>query len=75
MSTLPTVYGEKCVTRLLKKDQSLADITRLGIPPVILDKLIKTVKLPQGLALVTGPDRDGSVDDRAGSTTGAWRCS
>ncbi len=55
VNTLPTVYGEKCVIRLLKKDQNLADITRLGIPPHTLDRLLKTIRQPQGLMLVTGP--------------------
>ena len=61
VSTLPTIYGEKCVTRLLKKDHNLADITRLGIPPTMLDQLLKTVKRPQGLALVTGPTGSGKT--------------
>jgi len=61
VSTLPTIYGEKCVTRLLKKDHNLADIPRLGIPPKVRDRVLKTIREPQGLALVTGPTGSGKT--------------
>lgn len=46
VSTLPTIYGEKCVIRLLKKDQPLADLSRLGIPGPTLAELQETIRLP-----------------------------
>lgn len=61
VSTLPTVYGEKCVIRLLKKDQALADLTRLGIPGPVLAELQGTIRLPQGMVLVTGPTGSGKT--------------
>ncbi len=61
VNTLPTVYGEKCVIRLLKKDSNLADIDRIGIPPKLLARLHKTIRRPQGLVLVTGPTGSGKT--------------
>ena len=61
VNTLPTVYGEKCVIRLLKKDQNLADFTRLGIETSTLERLVQCIKQPQGLVLVTGPTGSGKT--------------
>lgn len=61
VNTLPTVYGEKCVVRLLKKEQQLADLGRLGIPHDTLDRLREVIELPQGMVLVTGPTGSGKT--------------
>lgn len=61
VNTLPTVYGEKCVIRLMKKEQNLADIERLGIPNGPLKQLLKEISAPQGLVLVTGPTGSGKT--------------
>ena len=61
VSTLPTVYGEKCVLRLLRKEANLADIGRLGFQRDQLDVVRKVVTLPQGLVLVTGPTGSGKT--------------
>ncbi len=61
VSTLPTVYGEKCVIRLLKKDDSLVDIDQLGFDPGLLTTLKKCLKTPQGIVLVTGPTGSGKT--------------
>lgn len=61
VSTLPTVYGEKCVIRLLKKDAGLADITRIGFSGEDLEHFKRALRLPQGMILVTGPTGSGKT--------------
>jgi len=61
VSTLPTVYGEKCVVRLLKKDKSLTTIDRIGFSPPQLKRVRKALRSPQGLILVTGPTGSGKT--------------
>ena len=61
VNTLPTVYGEKCVIRLMKKETHLADLERLGIDPGLLERLKQTINQPQGLVLVTGPTGSGKT--------------
>jgi type IV pilus assembly protein PilB len=59
VSTLPTQYGEKVVMRLLEGESPLKDFAGLGIPKEIATVLAETVKLPQGMLLVTGPTGSG----------------
>ena len=61
ISTLPTVFGEKCVLRLLKKDHQLTDIARLGFSRKQLDSVRELSRSPQGLILVTGPTGSGKT--------------
>jgi type IV pilus assembly protein PilB len=61
VNTLPTIYGEKCVIRLMKKESHLADIDRLGFAANVLTRLNHTIALPQGLVLVTGPTGSGKT--------------
>jgi type IV pilus assembly protein PilB len=61
VNTLPTIYGEKCVIRLMKKESHLADIDRLGFAATVLSRLNHTIALPQGLVLVTGPTGSGKT--------------
>jgi type IV pilus assembly protein PilB len=59
VSTLPTQYGEKVVMRLLEGESPLKDFAALGLPKEIADALSATVRLPQGMLLVTGPTGSG----------------
>jgi type IV pilus assembly protein PilB len=59
VSTLPTQYGEKVVLRLLEGESPLKDFSDLGIPKEIADALNETIRLPQGMLLVTGPTGSG----------------
>jgi type IV pilus assembly protein PilB len=61
VNTLPTIYGEKCVIRLMKKESHLADIDRLGFEKTVYGRLLQTIGLPQGLVLVTGPTGSGKT--------------
>jgi len=44
VSTLPTVFGEKCVIRLMKKEAHLADLARLGFSPAQLTTIKKAIR-------------------------------
>ncbi|HTQ60706.1 MAG TPA: ATPase, T2SS/T4P/T4SS family [Candidatus Solibacter sp.] len=59
VSTLPTQYGEKVVMRLLEGESPLKSFEDLGIPKEIAEALSETVRLPQGMLLVTGPTGSG----------------
>ena len=61
VSTLPTLYGEKCVIRLLKKDENLASIGTLGFEPGDLARFESSIRRPQGIVLVTGPTGSGKT--------------
>ncbi|HXC61916.1 MAG TPA: ATPase, T2SS/T4P/T4SS family [Nitrospiria bacterium] len=59
LSTLPTIFGEKIVMRLLDKGNLLLGVDQLGFSPEALKKFKKMITRPYGLLLVTGPT--GSV--------------
>lgn len=60
-STLPTVFGEKCVLRLFKKEPQLTDIARLGFSLDQLHAVRTYSQRSQGLILVTGPTGSGKT--------------
>ncbi len=55
VSTLPTLFGEKVVLRLLDKERLMLDMTRLGFEPESLLKFQRNISKPYGMVLVTGP--------------------
>jgi len=60
ISTLPTLYGESVVMRILdKSDSSLFDLRKLGFPEFMLSKMEKLTSMPHGILLVTGPTGSG----------------
>lgn len=60
VSTLPTLYGESLVMRILdKSDASGFELKRLGFPDDILSSMEKLTALPHGILLVTGPTGSG----------------
>jgi type IV pilus assembly protein PilB len=59
VSTLPTVYGEKIVMRVLDLGAALNDIHKLGFNPVNLDRFIRLIERPNGIVLITGPTGSG----------------
>jgi type IV pilus assembly protein PilB len=59
VSTLPTQNGEKVVMRLLEAESPAQGFATLGLPPDIADSLTQTLRLPQGMILVTGPTGSG----------------
>ena len=59
VSTVPTVYGEKMVMRILDKGAIPLDLTKLGLDERQSKDLIESIHAPHGLALVTGPTGSG----------------
>jgi len=59
VSTIPTVWGEKIVVRILDKETVPLDLTSLGFKADQIDELRKALTLPHGLFLVTGPTGSG----------------
>ena len=59
VSTIPTIYGEKAVIRLLKKENSLINIKKIGFSKENLCKFNKLIKKQKGVILLTGPTGSG----------------
>jgi type IV pilus assembly protein PilB len=61
VSVLPTIWGEKIVLRLLDKSNLQLDMTKLGFEEKILEDFRKSILLPYGMILVTGPTGSGKT--------------
>lgn len=61
VSTLPTVFGEKVVMRLLKKNATVPALEELGLRGFALQNLRDAIKVPRGIILVTGPTGSGKT--------------
>jgi len=59
VSSLPTVFGEKIVMRLLSKTKKLDDLADLGIEGINFDRIIEAISKPYGVVLATGPTGSG----------------
>jgi type IV pilus assembly protein PilB len=62
VSTLPTLWGEKIVMRLLDKENLRLDMTKLGFEPESLERFTKAILKPYGMVLVTGPTGSGKTN-------------
>ena len=62
VSTLPTLFGEKVVLRLLDKQNLMLDMTKLGFEPESLSKFKRNITKPYGMVLVTGPTGSGKTN-------------
>lgn len=62
VSTLPTLFGEKVVLRLLDKDKLMLDMTGLGFEAESLEKFQRNISKPYGMVLVTGPTGSGKTN-------------
>jgi len=61
VSTLPTIFGEKAVLRILDKDALKLDMTQLGFDEWTLDKFNAAIHQPYGMILITGPTGSGKT--------------
>ncbi len=61
VNTLPTIFGEKIVMRLLDKGNLLINMEGLGFSSASLTQFNKLLKMPYGLMLVTGPTGSGKT--------------
>src|SRR3972149_5963878 len=59
VSTLPCLFGEKVVLRILDKGALSFDLKKLGFEQEAMDDLIKAIHSPFGMVLVTGPTGSG----------------
>ncbi|MCH6266689.1 GspE/PulE family protein [Neobacillus citreus] len=59
VSTLPTVYGEKIVMRLLDMGSTLNDLNKLGFNALNLKRFNEMIEKPTGIVLITGPTGSG----------------
>lgn len=59
VSSLPTIYGEKIVLRILDKNAVRHEIDNLGLEPDLLEQFKTTLKQPHGIIIVTGPTGSG----------------
>jgi type IV pilus assembly protein PilB len=61
VSTLPTLFGEKIVMRILDATQATLGIEALGYEPEQKATLLKSIERPYGMVLVTGPTGSGKT--------------
>src|SRR4051812_35547018 len=61
VSTLPTIFGEKVVLRILDKGNLTFDLAKFGIEPKAERDLMEAVQNPYGMVLVTGPTGSGKT--------------
>jgi type IV pilus assembly protein PilB len=62
VSTVPTLFGEKIVLRLLDKENLRLDMTKLGFEQESLTKFERNILKPYGMVLVTGPTGSGKTN-------------
>jgi type IV pilus assembly protein PilB len=60
-ATLPSIYGEKVVMRILDKSAGVAALTDLGFEPYNLERFKEAYEKPYGAILVTGPTGSGKT--------------
>lgn len=61
ISSMPTIYGESIVMRILDRGSALIQLSSLGFPEETLEKYARLINLPYGMLLVTGPTGSGKT--------------
>jgi general secretion pathway protein E len=61
IATVPTLYGESVVIRLLERSQIFTGLDSLGFPPALLQYFNEMIAKPHGMILVTGPTGSGKT--------------
>ncbi len=61
VSTLPTLFGEKIVMRILDKSNLVLDLTKLGFEQKAMQEFEEAIHSPYGMVLVTGPTGSGKT--------------
>ncbi|MCK4363288.1 MAG: Flp pilus assembly complex ATPase component TadA, partial [Candidatus Aminicenantes bacterium] len=62
VSCIPTIFGEKIVSRILDREMLQLDLTKLGFEQESLDVFEKAIVRPWGIILVTGPTGSGKTN-------------
>jgi type IV pilus assembly protein PilB len=61
VSTLPTIYGEKIVLRVLDQSNLNVNLENFGFQPESMKRFLKAIESPYGMVLVTGPTGSGKT--------------
>jgi general secretion pathway protein E len=61
VSTIPTLYGESLVMRILDRESLVLDFEKLGFPQDLLKNWWELIRQPYGMVLVTGPTGSGKT--------------
>ena len=61
ISTMPTLYGEKIVLRILDRQDARLGLSEIGLSSAQLDQLNHAIHQPSGMVLVTGPTGSGKT--------------
>jgi len=61
VSTIPSLYGETVVLRVLDRTAVAFDYARLGLAPAVIRRFSTALELPNGIVLVTGPTGSGKT--------------
>src|SRR5262245_48045153 len=61
IATVPTLYGESVVIRLLERGQIFTQLDTLGFPPALSARFDEMILKPHGMILVTGPTGSGKT--------------
>jgi len=61
VSTLPTIYGESIVLRILDKSKAMIRLEDAGMSKFCYDKFAEAIQVPYGIVLVTGPTGSGKT--------------
>jgi type IV pilus assembly protein PilB len=61
VSSLPTIFGEKIVMRILDKSNLNIDLEKLGFEPKAMKDFCSAIAMPYGMVLVTGPTGSGKT--------------
>ncbi|HUG43641.1 MAG TPA: type II secretion system ATPase GspE [Acidobacteriota bacterium] len=70
VSTLPTMYGESVVMRILDKSNTqIYDLEKLGFAPAMFEAFEELIRRPHGIILVTGPTGSGKTTTLYGALT------
>ena len=61
VSTMPTLYGEKVVLRILQRNAEEVALEQLGFNEQELKRYLESVRLPNGIVLISGPTGSGKT--------------
>jgi type IV pilus assembly protein PilB len=59
VSSLPTIFGEKIVIRLLRRGTGMLRLDRLGLDKITENAMLRSINQPNGIVLITGPTGSG----------------
>ncbi len=61
VSTIPTLFGESVVMRVLDREMLILDLEQIGFPSHMLEAFVNVIHQPYGMILVTGPTGSGKT--------------